>query len=149
MSPKPRSDYYSSPLSAYCADVIEEVDFHYLDGDEVMFRHSALPMIYARETGILRILESKHPGEEIRRSQRETFPLLAAALQLATDAGVVRDGSGVFIVEGEYPFSDGALVRQVRPASARPNLVGLQFKLEHDLTALQFKTFMRCRKKAA
>lgn len=143
---KPAPDRYSSPLSEFCAEELPG-DFHYLDGDEVLFRHSALPIVYARETGILRILESKFPGEDLRRSQRETFPLLAAAIEKAVEASLLSDGSGVFVVEGTPPFGDGALVRKVHPAEKSADNLGIRFAGKHNLAPAQFHLFMRCRRR--
>ena len=144
---KPRAQYYTSPLSEFCAEKLNG-DFHYLDGDEVMFRHSAQPMTYARETGTLLVLESKFPGEEIRRSQRETFPLLAAALSRAADANLIARASGVYVIEGEPPFIDGATVLRVRGAK-QPGVdwqsIGVQFDWRHRFNNRDLCNFIRCR----
>jgi hypothetical protein len=143
---KPAPCFYSSPLSRFCAENLPG-DFHYLDGDEVLFRHSAQPVVYARETGTLRVLESKLPGETIRRSQREVLPFLAAAIQLAVKAGLLSIRSGVFVIEGRPPYEDGALVSRVRPAQHLIDWqsIGVQLERSVQMTSPQFELFMRCR----
>lgn len=143
---KPAREYYTSPISEFCAEQLPG-DFHFLDGDEVLFRHSAQPILFARENGTLRLLESKLPGEEIRRSQRETLPLLAGALAMAARAELVAPTSGVYVVEGRPPWSDGALVSRVRPARSPIDwqAIGIQFDLARRLTFAQLCAFVRCR----
>lgn len=138
---KPAAQYYTSDLSKFCAEHLPG-DFHFLDGDEVMFKHSAQPIVYARETGILRILESKRPNEEIRRSQREVLPILARVLADAVEKGLLKDGSGVFIVTGEYPYVAGASVSRVEYG---PAISGLSQKGPFPLSADKFADFIRCR----
>lgn len=121
---KPAAKYYTSDLSRFCAEELGP-EFNFLDGDEVLLRYSAQPVTHARSTRILRVVESKNPGEEIRRSQRETFPILASALEFCVEAGILRKTSGVYIVEGLYPYSDGADVAQILPASQN-RAVGMQ-----------------------
>lgn len=144
---KPQREYYTSPLSAFCAEMLPE-DFNFVDGDEVVFHHSAQPTTYARETGRLLILESKHPGEELTRSQRETYPLLAAAVSLAAAANLVRRDSGVYVIEGEPPFADGAAVMRIR-AATRPGIdwtaIGAQIEARRKLSHAALCRFIRCR----
>jgi len=144
---KPNPEFYSSPLSRWCADELPG-DFHYLDGDEVLLRHSALPLVYARETGTLRVLESKHPGEELTRAQRETFPLLATALDLLVRDEYVADASGLFVVEGRPPFDDGATIRRVLPIRSRTGwrVIGVQFADARTVKRSTLELFVRCRR---
>jgi hypothetical protein len=137
-------------LSRFSDDIYSQHhDFHFLDGDEVYFRHSATPMVYARASGILHICESKSNGEELRRSQRETFPRLAGAIKLAVDAGVLAKGSGVFVITGDYPYDAGVLVQCVRPAAASGHdwsSFTSFYMAEKQMTRAEFITFFRCRR---
>ena len=140
---KPAPQFYTSHLSRFCADELPG-DFHYLDGDEVLLRYSSQPITYARATNTLRICESKRLGEELRRSQREVLPLLAEAIALSVSAGLLNHGSGVFIIEGEAPYTDGASVSQVlSPSTSRA--VGLQTFGPQRLTRDEIEQFIRCR----
>lgn len=143
---KPAPEYYSSPLSQYCAEHLPG-DFHFLDGDEVLFSHHSQPIVYARESGVLRIIESKAPGEDIRRSQRETLPMLAGALDLAVESGLLATTSGVYVLEGEPPYSSGATVSKVRGATAPGDwsAVGIRYVVQRPLDESQVQMFLRCR----
>lgn len=138
--------YHTSALSKFCDEQLPG-DFHLLDGDEVLLRYSSQSISYAKATAILRVIESKAPGEELRRSQRDVFPLLASAIRFAVEHGILADGSGVFILEGEPPYSDGALVSQVLPAS-KSRAVGIDFLGPKRLSEYQVHRFIRCRKVA-
>jgi len=142
---KPAPEFYTSPLSRFCADELPG-DFHFLDGDEVLLRYSSQPISYARSTGILRICESKRLGENIRRSQREVLPILAAAIQLAIEAKLLTVGSGVFLIEGEPPYESGASVTQVLGASTS-RAVGLQELGPRVMSRSEIDSFIRCRGK--
>lgn len=135
--------FHTSALSKYCDEQLPG-DFHFLDGDEVVLRYPSQPIVYARETRTLRILESKACGEEIRRSQREALPLLAAAIRLAVQHNILAEGSGVFIVEGSMPYEEGASVSQVLPPSAS-RAVGLQVLGPVVLAKPDVDAFIRCR----
>jgi hypothetical protein len=140
---KPAPQFYTSHLSRFCADELPG-DFHYLDGDEVLLRYSSQPLTYARASNTLRICESKRLGEELRRSQREVLPLLAEAIALSVNAKLLNQGSGVFIIEGEPPYSDGAAVSQVlAPSTSRA--VGLRTLGPQQLTRDEIEGFIRCR----
>lgn len=143
---KPASPYYSSDLSRFCAEELGRPEFNFLDGDEVLLRYPSLPIHYARSTKILRIIESKKPGEDLRRSQREVLPLLASALFLGVQGGIFAEGSGVFIIEGRYPFTDGALVSQVLPAS-EARAAGVQYLGPERLTRSDVETLVSCRRR--
>lgn len=134
--------FYTSPLSRFCHEQLPG-DFHYLDGDEIILRYSAQPITYARETRVLRIFESKTPGEEIRRSQRDVLPLLSEALQLAIGVGALARGSGVFVIEGDEPYDDGASVRQVLAPQTRN--VGIRYLGPRQLSREELELFIRCR----
>lgn len=143
---KPKPEFYSSHLSRFCAEQLPG-DFHFMDLDEVLFRHSSLPVVYARESGVLRAIESKLPGEQIRRSQRETLPLVAAGVGLLVKSGLLAQGSGAFVVEGEPPWNDGAIVHTVR-AAASPrdwSATGVRYAKSSTLTFSELCTFIRCR----
>lgn len=73
--------------------------------------------IYKKSTGILRIIEHKHHGQTIRRSQRALLPLLSVAVQGLADANLVHPESGVFAMWASSPF-DVAAVHRVRPGAA-------------------------------
>lgn len=72
--------------------------------------------IYKRSTGILRIVEHKHPGQEIRPSQKTLLPLLSVAVQGLVDAQLVHPESGVFAMWASEPFESAAVTR-VRPGA--------------------------------
>lgn len=135
--------YQTSDLSRYCDERLPG-DFNYLDGDVVILRYPAQPIAYARETRILRILESKRPGEQIRRSQVDVFPILAASIHQSVAQGQLANGSGVFIIEGTYPYEDGADVRQVLPHETS-RTVGLQYLGPKRITNEELNAFLRCR----
>lgn len=143
MSRLSSADYYTSPLSKFCHEQLPG-DFHYLDGDEILLRYSAQPVAYARETRVLRIFESKAPGEELRRSQREVFPILADAIKLAVDRGALGKGSGVFLIEGAEPYDHGALLSQVLPG-IESRAAGIQFLGPREVSRPELETFIRCR----
>lgn len=133
----------TSDLSAFCDSFYgDHHDFHFVDGDEVILRYSAQPIVYARESGILRVVESKAPGEEIRRSQRDTLPLVAGCIQKGIEEGIVADRSGVFIVTGQFPYDTGAKIARLRPS---PRTAGLQYDAAVDVSREQLVKFMRCR----
>lgn len=139
----------SSDLSAFCNSFYQaHPDFHYLDGDFVLFAHAALPMVYARATRILRLVESKRPGEDLTRSQREVLPILSALVEQGVREGTIAKRSGVFIVTGDGPaYPEGATVAKVRPDApgAEWSSAGVQAETEKVLNREQLVTFMRCR----
>lgn len=138
----------SSQLSEFADSFYREFpDFHFIDADHVVFSHAALPMAFARETRILRLIESKNLGEEVRRSQRETLPVLAACLDLGVKHGVVKRGSGVFVVTGEPGFESGATVARVRADEPGKewSAVGVQASHTRNVTREELQTFLRCR----
>jgi len=137
------SEFYTSPLSRFCHEQLPG-DFHFLDGDEIILRYSAQPVTYSRETRVLRLFESKSLGEEIRRSQRDVLPILAEAIKLAVESGVLAKGSGVFIIEGEEPYERGADLSQVLP-DGKSRAVGLQTIGPRRLNRDELETFVRCR----
>lgn len=138
--------YHTSDLSRYCDENLGSY-FNYLDGDEVLLRYSAQGMTHARSTCVLRIIESKHPGEEVRRSQREVLPLLARAIELAVKDGILAAGSGVFILEGTPPYENGATVSRVNYSASRA--AGLVIDGPHNYTQLQVNAFVSCRTSTA
>lgn len=143
---KPAPQFYTSPLSRFCAEELPG-DFHFLDGDQVLFCHHSQPIVFARESGVLRVVESKLPGEEIRRSQRETLPMLAGALELGVESGLLATTSGVYVMEGEPPFAEGATVGLVRAAKSPGDWssVGVQYAARRRLSSEQLRLFLRCR----
>lgn len=139
----PDRAYYTSPLSEFCAEHLPG-DFHYLDGDEVLLRYSSQPIQFARASRNLRICEAKRKGEQIRRSQREVLPLLAEGIAALISKGDLASGSGVFLIEGEMPYEDGASIYQVLPTS-NSRAVGLQLLGPREMDKAQLHLFMRCR----
>jgi hypothetical protein len=137
---KPRPEFYSSPLSRFCAEQLPS-DFHYLDGDEVLFRRSALPIIYARETGVLRFVESKNPGEDFTRAQTELFPVLADLIETGVKAGKLSIGSGMFVIRGDL-HAPPVEIGQVRPG---PRTVGIQYAASWSVGGEALARFLRCR----
>jgi hypothetical protein len=73
-------------------------DFYMMDIDAA---------IYARATGILRVIEHKPRGSGISPGQRTVLPLLARAL-----ASI--DRASVWVVRSDWPFAQG-LAAQVLP----------------------------------
>jgi hypothetical protein len=149
MSPQLRGTP-SSWLSAFCNSFYPtDKDFNYLDGDIVLFAHAALPIAMARETRIIRILETKRDGEEIRPSQRQTLPILAEAIQRLVGTGDALPGSGVFIVIGDGPkYLCGAHVAKVRPAERLKDwsAIGVQYEANPVyFSREELIRFMRCR----
>lgn len=140
------SKYYTSDLSRYCDEHLG-FDFNFLDGDEVLLRYSAQGMTHARSTGVLRIIESKRPGEQVRRSQIDVLPLLARAIDLAVQDGVLAEGSGVFVLEGEPPYENGAIVHRVNYSTNRA--AGLATKGPYNFTRAQVDRFVSCRTSTA
>lgn len=140
----------SSWLSEFCDSFYgSHNDFNYLDGDVVVFTHAALPITAARSTRIIRILETKRDGEEIRRSQRETLPVIAEAIQRLVITGDAAKGSGVFIVIGDGPeYQEGAKIAKVRPAERLKDWSSIGVQYEHEpiqYSREQLIRFMRCR----
>lgn len=140
---RPAPRFYTSPLSQFCAEFLPG-DFHFLDLDEVLLRYSSQGITFCRETMILRAIECKNPGEEIRRSQRDVLPEFAAMFHDRVKSGQLAQGTGVFIVEGRYPYHDGALVGQVLPRS-ESKAVGLQQLGPWRFTGQQIYDLVRCR----
>ncbi len=138
---KPATEFYTSYLSRYCAEYLPG-DFHYLDGDEVLLRYSAQPIVYARETRILRFLESKFPGEEVRRSQRDLLPIFAEVITQSVSTKLLAERSGVFVIEAQWPDPETFEVSKVVPSSRG---VGLSFERHKQYDRDAFALFLRCR----
>lgn len=143
MPPLSSTDYYTSPLSRFCHEQLPQ-DFHYLDGDEVLLRYSAQPVTYARETRVLRVIESKRPGESIRRSQREVLPIIATAIRFAVNQGRLGPGSGVFLIEGDEPYDEGALLYQILP-EGDARAAGMGMLGPRRISRSEVAIFVRCR----
>jgi len=133
--------YHTSDLSQFCDEHLGP-HFNFLDGDEVLLRYSSQGMTHARSSGVLRIIESKRTGEEVRRSQREVLPLLARAIELAVQDGTLAAGSGVFILEGESPYDEGAKISRVKYSTSRA--AGLILDGPHNYTRAQVDRFVSC-----
>jgi hypothetical protein len=140
---KPAADFYTSYLSRYCAEHLPG-DFHFLDGDEVLLRYSAQPIVYARATRILRLLESKFPGEEVRRSQRDLLPIFAEVIRVGVESEVLHERSGVFVIEADWKDEDPESfeVNKVIPAV---RIAGLTFEKTITFQKDNFARFLRCR----
>jgi hypothetical protein len=96
-------DESSSELGQYVHDHYPRT-FNYLDIDAG---------IHKRATGVLRIVEHKLPGQMLSRSQLDVLPLLANALVLLANAGLIEGRtSGVFYAAGVAPF-DRMEVRRI------------------------------------
>lgn len=70
-------------------------DFYSLDIDQ---------LTYKRKTNILRILEEKCPGQNLKKSQKAVFPFLQKAIEILVACKLLAKGSGVFIVWGVPPY---------------------------------------------
>ena len=65
---------------------------------------------YKRSNNMMRLYEWKHPGAKLSPGQRCYYTKMAESIRLAIEAGVLADGSGVFVVYGTPPFNTGASV---------------------------------------
>lgn len=79
--------YLRNPLKRLIHDEAPH-KMHLTDVDAALYRLSSR---------ILRIVECKHRGEELRRSQRDILPLLALLIEKGIQLGTVSRGSGVFV----------------------------------------------------
>jgi len=57
--------------------------------------------------------------ERCSPGQRRIFPVLDTILQDAAQKGIIRAESGLFIIRGMYPFTDGAEIGQPWPPPQR------------------------------
>lgn len=69
-------------------------------------------VVYKNATHILRVVEQKQPGQQLKPSQKVILPLLAKAIEYLVSIKVVHPESGVFVAETEKPFSI-ATVRKI------------------------------------
>lgn len=107
-SPLTRWIYYNSSEKKYLADI-----------DACLFR---------MRDRCLRVIEWKRPSERLSPGQRRIFPLLDAILLSAEQEGLIRVDSGLYIVRGQAPFTDGAELGQPWPPRLRRARLS-----EHDL----------------
>lgn len=70
-------------------------DFYYADVDGV---------IYKLATGIMRIVEHKPIGADLKPSQRAILPMLAASVDVLADVQVLNADSGVFVINSDWPY---------------------------------------------
>lgn len=70
-------------------------------------------VIYKMATGIMRVVEHKPRGGTLRPSQSRILPMFAAAVDVLAVEEVINADSGVFVVNGDWPYSS-ATVRRFR-----------------------------------
>lgn len=101
-------DQSSSPFGQFVHDRLPTT-FYAADIDLVC---------YARVTKILRLFESKHPGQSLKPSQRQLLPMFAAWVEGSVRRQKIAVGSGVFVVWFDEDRETCSEVRQVAPTSA-------------------------------
>jgi hypothetical protein len=94
-------------------------------------------MFYANRNHLCRIIEHKHPGDQLKPSQSKMLPLLAIGLELLKQPGLVHPASAVYMLESDAPYRS-ALIRQILPQ--RILAFGPVITLEDD----QLKSFLVC-----
>jgi hypothetical protein len=75
--------------------------------------------MYRMRDRCLRIFEWKHRFERLSNGQRTMLPLLDQVLSATEKDGLIRSGSGVYVVRGLPPFTNGAEIGQPWPPRAR------------------------------
>ncbi len=60
---------------------------------------------FKRATRILRVIEEKRFGQELKDSQKKILPLLARGVDCLISSGIVHEESGVFIIHTESPYT--------------------------------------------
>jgi len=100
----------------------------------------------AASTAILRFLEQKESGQNLKDSQVRCFPVIARLIELGLEQGVVAQGSGVFKID----WSDDEIMKALRgKRCATPQ----RFQIMADgtveqlpeLHATEFHDWLRCR----
>ena len=71
-------------------------------------------VIRAASVGILREIEHKFTGQQVKPSQQRILPLKAAITEESVKLGINKPGSGVFVVWADDPF-ESLLVCRVAP----------------------------------
>lgn len=82
---------------------------------------------YKRATRILRVIEEKQPGQELKDSQKKILPLLAKGIDYLISLGIVHEQSGVFIIHTESPYIT-ATVSQIYDSGTE----GPKFTIQRD-----------------
>lgn len=84
--------YYGSDYNKYLSSLSREMTVINIDC-----------LLYKRSKNIVRIVESKHIGEQMKRSQREILDLLAIVFGYCNNIAK-RITFEVYIVTGNYPY---------------------------------------------
>lgn len=98
-------DQSSSPLGQWVHDKLGK-NFYAADVDLVC---------YAKSTKILRIFESKHPGQRLKPSQRDLLPMFASWVARSVSLDKLSPHSGVFVVWFDEERERVEQIRQVGP----------------------------------
>lgn len=92
------------------------------------FIHDAFPnsfwwidvdgMIYKKATRILRVIEHKPVGGQLRPSQQFLLPMIATCIRILIALRLVHEQSGVFLVRSDPPFRSGHVQQIDGPLNA-------------------------------
>ena len=88
---------YQESSSAYGQHIYDDYPhtFYYCDIDGAQYKNA---------TRVLRILEHKRPGQQIKPSEKTILGLLQKGIDTLIPAGIVHPDSGVYIVRSEPPW---------------------------------------------
>jgi len=67
---------------------------------------------YKRATKVFRIFEWKHLGEKLSGGQKFVYPIIGLLIDFGIKSKMINKESGIFIIQGNVPFNNGALVRR-------------------------------------
>lgn len=69
-------------------------------------------VVYKKATRILRVIEQKQPGQQLKPSQETIFPMFARMIAREIEDGLLDSQSGVFVMVAMAPF-ESAFVYQI------------------------------------
>lgn len=67
-------------------------------------------LLYKRSKKMMKIVESKHNGEEIPFAQSELLRILATWVKPIVDKAKLFNDFNVYIVEADYPYEDAEII---------------------------------------
>lgn len=74
------------------------------------------------KTGIIRIVEEKRFGQELKGSQKRILSRLALGIEHLAKSGYAKYGSGVFVIYTEPPYNK-SIIRQVYPIDKEESII--------------------------
>jgi len=114
---KRQSDESSSAIGQFVHDRLSK-KLYWADIDGALLK---------RANRVLRAVEHKFRGQDLRPSQRAVLPILAEAIDVLIERGRVHPDSGVFVLTADPPFDDGYL-RQIGGQKVKGRIRGKDVK---------------------